>query len=72
MLANDNAAAITFLEEAFQQGGYLDTENETAWPIFKVLDGDPRYEAAKAAMVARFNSELEKMNLEDLPIGEGS
>jgi TolB-like protein len=72
VLANDNAAAITFLEEAFQQGGYLDTENETAWPIFKVLDGDPRYEAAKAAMVARFNSELEKMNLEDLPIGEGS
>jgi len=72
MLANDNDAAITFLEKAFQQGGYLDTENETAWPIFKALNGDPRYEAAKAGMLTRWNTELEKMKLEELTIGETS
>jgi TolB-like protein len=61
MLAGDYDAAIGFLETAFQQGAYLDTENETAWPAFKPLNGDPRYEAAKAAMNARLEEELEKM-----------
>jgi len=72
MLADDSDTAITFLEKAFQQGGYLDTENETAWPIFRALNGDPRYEAAKTAMLASWNAELEEMNLEELPVGEGS
>ena len=61
MLAGDHDAAITYLEKAFQQGGYLDTENETAWPVFKPLNGDPRYEAAKASMNARLEEELAKM-----------
>jgi len=61
VLAGDHDAAIGFLERSFQQGGYLDTETETAWPVFKPLDGDPRYEIAKAAMNARLEEELEKM-----------
>lgn len=61
VLAGDHDAAIGFLENAFQQGGYLDTTNETAWPVFKPLNGDPRYEAAKAAMNARLSEELEKL-----------
>jgi TolB-like protein/Tfp pilus assembly protein PilF len=61
VLAGDYDAAIGFLERSFQQGGYLDTENETAWPVFKPLDGDPRYEAAKAAMNVRLDEEQEKM-----------
>lgn len=63
-LAGDYDAAISFLETAFDQGAYLDTNSDTAWPIFKPLDGDPRYEAAKAKMNARLNVELEKMALE--------
>lgn len=61
VLAGDYDAAIGFLETAFQQGAYLDTANETAWPVFKPLNGDPRYEAAKATMNERLNEELEKM-----------
>ncbi len=72
MLTDDNDAAIGFLEKAFQQGGYLDTENETAFPIFKPLNGNPRYEAAKAAMVERLNEELKKMNVEPLAVGQSS
>jgi hypothetical protein len=64
VLANDYEAAIDLLEKAFQQGAYIDTTNATAWPVFKPLDGDPRYEAAKAAMNARLEAELQKMNLE--------
>jgi TolB-like protein/tetratricopeptide (TPR) repeat protein len=72
VLADDYDAAIGFLEKAFQQGAYLDTENETAWPVFKPLNGDPRYEAAKAAMVERLNEELKKMDTEPLAMGQDS
>jgi hypothetical protein len=61
VLDGDYDSAIGFLERSFQQGGYLDTENETAWPVFKPLNGDLRYEAAKAEMNARLEEELEKM-----------
>jgi len=61
VLAGDYDAAIGLLEKSFQKGGYLDTENKTAWPVFKPLNGDPRYETAKAVMNARLEEELEKM-----------
>ncbi|NOR19295.1 MAG: hypothetical protein GQ538_04315 [Xanthomonadales bacterium] len=64
MLSNDHEAAITLLEKAFQQGLYIDTVAETAWPVFKPLDGDPRYEAAKATMLVRWNAEMEKITSE--------
>ena len=64
ILAGDYETAIDYAERSFQQGNYLDTESETAWPSFKALDGDPRYEAAKAAMNARLAAELEKMTIE--------
>jgi len=66
VLANDYETAINLLEKSFQQGGYMDTSNPKAWPVFKVLDGDPRYEAAKAAMNARLKEELKKMEQESL------
>jgi len=61
ILANDYEAAIDLMELAFGQGLYIDTVAETAFPVLKPLDGDPRYEAAKAVMEARLNMELEKM-----------
>jgi len=60
-LAGDYDAAISFLETAFNQGAYLDTTSDTAWPIFKPLNGDPRYETAKAAMLERWGVEMEKI-----------
>lgn len=64
ILINDYETAIDLMELAFGQGLYLDTTAETAWPVLKPLNGDPRYEAAKAGMEARLNMELEKMGQE--------
>ena len=72
VLANDYQTAISLLEKAFEQGAYLDTENETAWSVFKPLNGDPRYEAAKASMVVRLKEEFKKMDLEAIEAGQGS
>jgi len=72
VLANDYENAISLLEKAFQQGAYIDIENATAWPVFKPLDGDPRYEAAKKAMNARFQEEMKKMELEPLKTRQAS
>ncbi|MGB7452916.1 MAG: hypothetical protein WBM36_12395, partial [Lysobacterales bacterium] len=66
MLVDDHDAAIGFLEKAFDQGFYLDTTNKTAFHIFKPLNGDPRYDAAKAGMEARLEEELKKMESESL------
>ena len=61
LMTSDYDAAISLMEKAFEQGLYLDTASETAWPILKPLDGDPRYEAAKARMLERWNLEMEKI-----------
>ena len=66
MLANDHDAAIGFLERVFEQGFYLDTTSESAFNIFKPLNGDPRYDAAKAGMEARLEEELKKIESESL------
>jgi len=60
VLAGDYETAISLLEKAFRQGLYIDTDNANAWPIFRVLNGDPRYEAAKKTMNARLQRELAK------------
>jgi len=64
ILNNDNEAAISLMEKAFEQGLYIDAHSKTAWPVLKPLNGDPRYEAAKTRMQERLNTELEKMALE--------
>jgi TolB-like protein len=61
ILANDYDAAIILMGKAFEQGFYLDTVTESASPILKALNGDPRYEAAKARMLERWNLEMQKM-----------
>jgi hypothetical protein len=72
MLADDHDAAIGYLENGFEKGGYLDTVNASAFPIFKPLNGNPRYEAAKAAMNVRLEKELEKINSNSIPMGVNS
>jgi len=71
-LANDYETAISLLEKAFEQGAYIDTVNAKAWPAFKPLNGDPRYEAAKKKMVARLEEELKKMDFSKLETVQGS
>jgi len=61
MLSDNHEAAIGFLEMAFQQGAYIDTSNETAFSIFRPLNGNPRFEAAKEVMISRLDEELKEM-----------
>jgi TolB-like protein/Tfp pilus assembly protein PilF len=70
VLASDYESAIGFVEKSFEQGAYLDTENKTAWPVFKALNGNPRYEAAKATMNARLEEELALMKFEQTATGD--
>jgi hypothetical protein len=59
MLSGDRDAAIGFLEKAFQQGFQVDTHT---FALFKPLEGNPRFDTAKAASDARFEEELAKVN----------
>jgi TolB-like protein/Tfp pilus assembly protein PilF len=59
MLSGDRDAAIGFLEKAFQQGFQVDTHT---FALFKPLEGNPRFDAAKAAADDRFEEELAKVN----------
>lgn len=61
IMANDHETAMDLVEVAFDQGLYLDTEQRESWLILQPLDGDPRFEAAKAAMNVRLEKELAKM-----------
>ena len=72
VLSNDYDTAISLLEKAFEQGLYPDTVTASAWPMFKPLNGDPRYATAKARMLARLNTELEKAGLEATAPGQDS
>jgi tetratricopeptide (TPR) repeat protein len=65
-LSGDYDAAITLLERAFEQGGVIDVATPTAWPVFRPLNGDPRYEAAKARMLKHLNTERSELGLEPL------
>jgi TolB-like protein/TPR repeat protein len=64
MLSGDREAAIDRLEIAFQKGLTIDPRQRKAWPVFHPLDGDPRYQAAKARMLERINVERGKLGLE--------
>lgn len=63
ILSNDHETAITLLEKSFQQGLYFDTQAKSVYPVFKPLDGEPRYEAAKAAMQKRWEAEMAKVRI---------
>jgi TolB-like protein len=62
-LSGDYDAAITLLERAFEQGGVIDVAAPTAWPVFRPLNGDPRYETAKAKMLEHLNAERSELGL---------
>ena len=65
-LAGDYDSAITLLERAFGQGMVLDLTAPAAWPVFKPLHGDPRFESTKSQMLERLNNERADLGLEPL------
>jgi len=64
MLSGDHDGAITLLDNAFQSGVTIDPRQRKAWPVFQPLQGDPRYEDAKARMLAHLNEERAQLGLE--------
>ena len=66
VLAGDYDSAITLLERAFGQGLVMDLTAPEAWPVFKPLWGDPRFETAKSQMLERLNYERAQVDLDSL------
>jgi TolB-like protein len=65
-LAGDFDAALTHLERASTLGFKFDLETSAYWPVYKPLDGVPRFEALKADGQRRINAEREQLGLEPL------
>jgi TolB-like protein/lipopolysaccharide biosynthesis regulator YciM len=65
-ISGDYESAITLLERAFDQGWVMDVTAPTAWPAFRPLNGDPRYETAKSKMLEHMNAERAALGLEPL------
>jgi TolB-like protein/Tfp pilus assembly protein PilF len=65
-LSGDYDAAITLLDRAVEQGLVLDITIPSAWPVFRPLAGDPRFESVKARLLEHLNSERRQMGLEPL------
>jgi TolB-like protein len=65
-LAGDFDAALTHLERASALGFKLDLQTSEFWPVYKPLDGLPRFESLKADGQRRINAEREQLGLEPL------
>jgi tetratricopeptide (TPR) repeat protein len=68
VLAGDNEKAITLLEDVFAHSGGFGINNLKAWPVFAPLNGDPRYEKAKAGLMEHINAERQKLGWEPVSI----
>jgi TolB-like protein len=66
MLSGDRDAAIAFLQKAFQQGLVIDPDAPEAWDVFRPLEGDPGFEAARSQMTEYLDAERQKLGLEPL------
>lgn len=64
MLSGDHDAAIDLLDKAFQQGFTIDPRQHKTWPVFRPLQGDPRFEDAKSRMLVHLNKERAQLGLE--------
>jgi TolB-like protein len=63
VLSGDFEQAMTYLETGFNQGGLLNLMAPTSWPMFKILEGNPRYDNLKIRMLDKLNTERTKMGL---------
>lgn len=68
MLSGDREAALDYLEVAFSKGFGFAFNDPRAWTVFAPLNGDPRYELAKAGMLEHINDERQKLGWEPVSI----
>ena len=63
MLAGDEDTALAKLGETIDRGFNTNPRLADAWPIFRPLEGDPRYEAIQHRMIEHLNAERAKVDL---------
>jgi len=63
-LAENNAEALRHLAAAIDQGFIASTRISDDLPVFRELEGDPRYEAIQARMVEHLNAERAALGLD--------
>ncbi len=66
MLAGDDEKAMDFLQKSADKGGMATPRLSDLYPLFKPLEGKPRYEAIQKQMLKHLNAERAKLNLEPL------
>jgi len=65
-LAGDYDSALTHMERASELGLKYDLKTSDYWPVYKSLDGLPRFEALKADGQRKINAEREQLGMEPL------
>jgi TolB-like protein len=65
-LAGDFGSALTHMERASAFGLKYDLQTSYYWPVYKALDGLPRFEALKADGQNRINAAREQLGMEPL------
>jgi hypothetical protein len=63
VLAGDHETALLKLARAIEGGVTFDPNLTNTWPMFAVLEGDPKYEATLNRMIDKLNSERAKLGL---------
>ena len=67
-LAGDYDSALTHMEKASEYGLKYDLKTSDYWPVYKPLDGLPRFEALKADGQKKINAEREQLGMEPLAL----
>ncbi len=65
-LSGEYDSATDLLQRATDQGLVMDLNAPTAWPVFKPLHGDPRFEAVRTKITEHLNSERAALGLESV------
>jgi len=63
VLVGDHKTALLKLARAIEGGVTFDPNLTNTWPMFDVLEGDPKYEAILNRMIDKLNSERAKLGL---------
>ena len=66
VLAGDNEKALDSLQKYADKGGPATPRLSDLYPLFKDLEGEPRYEAIQKQMLEHLNAERAKLDLEPL------
>jgi uncharacterized protein YkwD len=68
MLAGDEDMALAKLGETIDSGMTASPRLANSWPVFRPLEGDPRFEAIQQRMIEHLNAERAKVDLKPIEL----